>query len=389
MLNIALFGPPGAGKGTQSRLLMEKYNLVYISTGDILREEIAEGSELGLEAKSIIEKGGLVSDEIIVQIIEKKIETNPESNGFLFDGFPRTFVQAYILEGLLLKKHTSLMSLISLEVPREECVKRLLNRAKTSGRSDDTKEVIEYRLNEYHEKTIPVLGFYKERGILEPIDGVGSIEEISERVIDSIERDLKKVQLNVVLFGYPGSGRGTQGEMLAKKFNLVYVSTGDMLQEEVKNKTELGLQVQELMKKGAMVPDEIVIQLIEKKIERSKEANGFIFKGFPRTIVQAYILDGLLRKRNSSISCVLDLHVPVLQLVKRLAVRGKTDRRMPYDSRTETIVQRLEEHEKKAARALKYYQKEKKCVRIDGTGDKEVIFEQLTKQIELAFKNVR
>ncbi len=389
MLNIALFGPPGAGKGTQSKLLMDKYNLVYISTGDILRQEISEGSELGLEAKSIIEKGGLVSDEIIVQIIEKKMETNPESNGFLFDGFPRTEVQAYILEGLLLKKHTSLLSLISLEVPREECVKRLLNRAKNSGRSDDTREVIEFRLHEYDEKTIPVLDFYKERNILAPIPGVGSIETISKKIIDSIEHDLRKVQLNAVLLGYPGSGRGTQGKMLAQKFNLVYVSTGDMLMEEVKNSTTIGKKVKELMEKGSMVPDAIVIKLIKKKIEESKEVNGFIFKGFPRTIVQAYILDGLLQKRNSKISCVLDLQVPVLELVKRLAARGKTDRRMSYDTQTETIVRRLEEHEKKAAGVLKYYQKEKKATPIDGTGDKTKIFEALSKSIELAFKNAR
>ncbi len=389
MLNIALFGPPGAGKGTQSKLLMDKYKLIYISTGDILRQEISEGSDLGLEAKSIIEKGGLVSDEIIVQIIEKKIETNPESNGFLFDGFPRTFVQAYILEGLLLKKHTSLMSLISLEVPRAECVKRLLNRAKDSGRSDDTKEVIEYRLDEYDEKTIPVLDFYKERGILTALNGLGTIAEISARIIGSIERDLKKVQLNVVLFGYPGAGRGTQGKNLAEKFNLVYVSTGDMLIEEVKNNTDIGANIKQLMEKGFMVPDAIVIKLIEKKIAESKEVNGFIFKGFPRTIVQAYILDGLLRKRNSSISCVLNLHVPVLELVKRLAARGKTTQKMSYDTQTETIVQRLEEHERKAAGVLKYYQKEKKCFTIDGTGDKNKIFEALSKSIELVFKNVR
>lgn len=389
MLNIALFGPPGAGKGTQSKLLMDKYNLVYISTGDILRQEIVEKTELGLEAKSIIEKGGLVPDEIIVQIIEKKMETNPESAGFLFDGFPRTFVQAYILEGLLLKRHTSLMSLISLEVPQDECLKRLLIRAKDSGRTDDTKDVIEYRLKEYDEKTIPVLDFYKERGILVPIKGTGKIENISATVIEKIEQDLKKVQLNVVLFGYPGSGRGTQGKVLAEKFNLVYVSTGDMLMEEVKNNTAMGKQVKELMERGAMVPDEIVIRLIEKKIEESKEVNGFIFKGFPRTIVQAYILDGLLRKRDSSIACVLNLEVPVLELVKRLAARGKTPRRMSYDSRTETIVRRLEEHEKKTPPVLRYYQKDKKIVTIDGLGDNEKIFNDLSHAIEQAIKTVR
>lgn len=163
MLNIALFGPPGAGKGTQSKYLIEKYNLTYIATGDILRQEIAEGTPLGMEAKDIIDKGGLASDEIIVQIIENRILMNPDANGILFDGFPRTVVQAYILEGLLLKMNTSLMCMLSLEVPREELIRRMLERGKTSGRADDKAEVINFRLQEYENKTIPVANFYNKK----------------------------------------------------------------------------------------------------------------------------------------------------------------------------------------------------------------------------------
>ena len=267
MLNIALFGPPGAGKGTQSKLLIENYNLVYIATGDILRVEIAEKTELGLEAKHIIEKGGLVSDEIIVQIIEKKIKMHPESGGFLFDGFPRTLVQAYILEGLLLRVHSSLTSLISLEVPKEESVKRLLKRAKTENRSDDTKEIIQNRLKEYDNKTVPVISFYKEKNNYIGIDGTGKIETIFSKVQKNIEIALRKVLLNVVIFGYPGAGRGTQAQILSEKYNLTYLSTGDMLQEEIKKASSLGKRVERLMKKGILVPDEIVIKLIEKRIE--------------------------------------------------------------------------------------------------------------------------
>ncbi|MDX9696063.1 MAG: adenylate kinase, partial [Bacteroidales bacterium] len=171
MFNIALFGPPGAGKGTQSKLLVQRFNLAYISTGDILREEIADGTELGKQAKSVIEEGGLVSDEIIVQIIEKKIKTNKEVNGFLFDGFPRTVVQAYILEGLLLKLNTSLNCMISLEVPQDILMNRMLERSKKENRIDDTLEVIHNRLKEYQNKTIPVAQFYKEKGICYSVDG--------------------------------------------------------------------------------------------------------------------------------------------------------------------------------------------------------------------------
>lgn len=175
MLNVALFGPPGAGKGTQSEKLIEKYKLFYISTGDLLRKEIAEESKLGLEAKNIIASGGLVSDEIIVQIIEKTITENKESKGFLFDGFPRTYVQAYILEGLMIKLNTSLNCLISLEVDEEESVKRLMERGKTSGRTDDNEKVIRNRLKEYYDKTLPVLKFYKDKGIHFPINGANKI----------------------------------------------------------------------------------------------------------------------------------------------------------------------------------------------------------------------
>ncbi|HRW22695.1 MAG TPA: adenylate kinase, partial [Bacteroidales bacterium] len=171
MLNIALFGPPGAGKGTQAKMLAEKYNLTYISTGDILRKEISEKSKLGLEAKSIIDKGGLVSDEIIVQIIEQHIDMQSQSNGVLFDGFPRTYAQAYILEGLLLKMNTKLNCLLSLEVPRDELIKRMQERALKENRSDDKKEIIENRLREYDEKTVPVMDFYKDQNKFHSLDG--------------------------------------------------------------------------------------------------------------------------------------------------------------------------------------------------------------------------
>ena len=207
MVNIALFGPPGAGKGTQSKNLIEKYNLTYIATGDILRQEIAEGSALGMEAKDIIERGGLASDEIIVQIIEKRILMNPDANGILFDGFPRTVVQAYILEGLLLKMNTSLLCMLSLEVPREELIRRMLERGKTSGRADDKAEVIDFRLQEYENKTLPVANFYNEKKKFYPINGVGKLEDVYKRLTKVIEKNLENVWLNIVLFGPPGAGK--------------------------------------------------------------------------------------------------------------------------------------------------------------------------------------
>lgn len=389
MLNIALFGPPGAGKGTQSEFLIKKYKLFYISTGDILRKEIAEKTKLGLEAQHIIASGGLVSDEIIVQIIEKTITDNPDSNGFLFDGFPRTYIQAYILEGLMLKLNTSLNCLISLEVPEEMSVERLLNRGKTSGRSDDNETVIRNRLKEYYNKTLPVLQFYKDKGIYHQVNGIKTIEEVNSNIVEIINNELSKKLFNIVIFGYPGSGRGSQGKALAKKYGLEYVATGDLLDDEIKNNTELGKKVTELYESGQLVSDEIVVQLIEQKLANSKNIKGFIFKGFPRTLVQSYILDGLLRKHNSFISQILEIEVPTLELIRRLDERSKTNTCMPYDSSTAKIVKRLQEHETKTVPVIQKYNQIHGVVKIDGTGSFQEVFDTLSYEIENGIKNMR
>lgn len=388
MINVALFGPPGAGKGTQSERLIEKYKLFYISTGDILRKEIAEESKLGLEAKNIIASGGLVSDEIIVQIIEKTITENQESKGFLFDGFPRTYVQAYILEGLMIKLNTSLNCLISLELEEEQSVTRLLERGKSSGRSDDNEKVIRNRLMEYYNKTLPVLQFYKDKGIHFPINGANSIDKVNNDISEVLQNELSKSLLNIVLFGYPGSGRGSQGMALAKKYGLEYVATGKMLDQEIEKKTETGKRIQELYESGKLVPDEIVVQLIEQKIENSKGIKGFIFKGFPRTLVQSYILDGLLKKHGSAISKILEIEVPTLELISRLDARSKTDRCMPYDNSTAKIVKRLQEHETKTVPVIKKYNQQHSVKKIDGMGTFEDVFEKLSNEIERGFRKI-
>jgi len=191
MLNIALFGPPGSGKGTQSERLVEKYGLTHISTGDILRREIAEGTPLGLKVKSITDGGGLVEDGIIAQILENYIKTHSHSNGILFDGFPRTTEQCYILEEMLTRMNTALSCMAFLDVPEEELRRRMLHRAQKSGRSDDNIEVINHRLEEYREKTLPVMDFYAERGKLYRIHGLGSEEEVFERLCVEIEQIAK------------------------------------------------------------------------------------------------------------------------------------------------------------------------------------------------------
>ena len=386
MLNIALFGPPGAGKGTQSQYLIKKYNLFYISTGDLLRKEIKEKTNLGKEAESIIASGGLVPDEIIVQIIEKTITDNPDANGFLFDGFPRTYIQAYILSGLMIKLNTSLSCLISLNVPEEESVKRLLHRGKTSGRSDDNEEAIRTRLKEYYDKTLPVMQFYKDRGIFTEADGTQSIEVVQEQISSIIDEELSKRLFNIVVFGYPGSGRGSQGKALAEKYGLEFVATGGMLEQEISKQTSIGKEVQRIYDSGELVPDEIVVKLIEQRLENSKNVKGFIFKGFPRTLVQSYILDGMLKKHGTGIAKIVEFEVPTLELIKRLDKRSKTDRGMPYDSSTAKIVTRLQEHEQRTIPVIKKYQQIHGTEKIDGTGSFEEVFNRLSFAVEHGIK---
>lgn len=390
MLNLILFGPPGAGKGTQSKFLMSKYNLNYISTGEVLRQEIKSESPLGIKAQSIIESGGLVDDEIIVQIIGNAISSEQRTDGFLFDGFPRTYVQAYILDGLLTRFQTTLTRIFILEVSDEECTKRLLQRAKEQNRSDDTETVIRRRLQEYHQKTLPLLEFYESSGILTRINGMGSAEAVFERIHTHITEELNKRPANIILFGYPGAGRATQAAKLAADFQLTIVSTGELLQEEVHEKGQLAPKIEPFLQKGLLVPDELVIRLIEKKLQRTDgSGRGYVFKGYPRTLVQAYILDGLLKKKGTAISCVINLNVPVFELIRRLEARSHTSKRMPYDGNAATIVARLEEHEQRTSPVLDYYATHNQVIDIDGKGSDDDVYDRLKGPVLRAIRNMR
>jgi adenylate kinase len=179
MLNIVLFGPPGAGKGTQSEKLIEKFQLIHLSTGDLLRSEIAQQTELGMQAKLLMDKGELVPDAVVIGMIRSKLEQNQEANGFIFDGFPRTSAQAEALDNLLSEKNTSINCMLALEVDNEELTKRLLLRGKDSGRADDqNEEIIRNRIKEYNNKTAPLKDFYSAQNKFHAVNGIGSIDEI-------------------------------------------------------------------------------------------------------------------------------------------------------------------------------------------------------------------
>jgi adenylate kinase len=195
MFNLILFGPPGSGKGTQSEKLIAKYNLKHLSTGDLLRSELARKSFLGMEAKMFMDKGNLVPDEVVIGMINDALDSNPGIEGFLFDGFPRTAIQAEALDKLLSEKDTCIDVMIALDVSEQELIHRLLKRGETSGRADDDNEqVIKARIVEYHKKTAAVADHYKTAHKVVLIKGEGSVEEIFGRLSDEI--DLLKKQDN-------------------------------------------------------------------------------------------------------------------------------------------------------------------------------------------------
>ena len=186
MLNIVLFGAPGAGKGTQSDLLVEKYNLNHISTGDLLRKKIADQTELGKKIKSIMDSGALVSNDIVIEMIDNAIAK--DTQGILFDGFPRNVAQAEVLDQLMKKHGREVTCMVQLDVPKDELVRRMLERAKVSGRSDDNEETIKNRLKTYEGETLPVAEYYKKQGKQVLINGLGKVEEISANIIAEINK---------------------------------------------------------------------------------------------------------------------------------------------------------------------------------------------------------
>ena len=189
MLNIVIFGAPGSGKGTQSDKLIEHYKLFHISTGDVLRDNIKRGTDLGKTAKGYIDQGQLVPDELIINILAQVLDENKDkaSEGVIFDGFPRTIPQAEALEGLLADRGTKIDAVVGLEVPEEELIKRILLRGQLSGRSDDNEETASKRLDTYHNQTSPLKAYYEQQGKYRAINGMGSIDGIFDLIKESLD----------------------------------------------------------------------------------------------------------------------------------------------------------------------------------------------------------
>lgn len=188
MLNLVLFGPPGSGKGTQAENIIAKYNLVHLSTGDMLRAEIAAQTKLGMEAKTLMDKGELVPDSVVIGMIENKLDGNTTATGFVFDGFPRTVKQAEALDELLSKRNVPIKVVLSMVVSEEELTRRILHRGKTSGRTDDQDEsIVKNRVAEYRKKTEPLASYYQAQGKLKEVKGEAPVDEVCSALCAQID----------------------------------------------------------------------------------------------------------------------------------------------------------------------------------------------------------
>ncbi len=190
MLNIVIFGAPGSGKGTQSDNLIKTYGLFHISTGDVLRDNIKRGTELGATAKAYMDKGQLIPDDLMISILADVLDANREAAapGVIFDGFPRTIPQAEALDTMLAERGTAISTVVGLEVPEEELIERILLRGKLTGRSDDNMETVKSRLDVYHNQTAPLQEYYKAKGLYQAINGLGKIEEIFAEIQKAVDK---------------------------------------------------------------------------------------------------------------------------------------------------------------------------------------------------------
>lgn len=361
---LILFGPPGAGKGTQAPKIAEQLKIVHLSTGDMLRAAVAAKSDVGLRAKAAMESGALVTDEIVIGIIRDRIQEQDCGFGFMLDGFPRTMVQAEALDGMLATSGEAVTGVVEFNVPDEALETRICGRwvHKNSGRSyhatyapamptsmknskdktptaenmrdddtgealmqrkDDTKEALTKRLASYHKTTIPILDHYGPKKVVFTVNANQAKSKVSQDVACIIPK-LGGPQWRqiVMLFGPPGAGKGTQAPKIAAELQIPHLSTGDMLRAAVEAKTPVGLRAKAAMESGALVTDEIVVGIIRDRIAASDCGFGFILDGFPRTVNQAAALDAMLADGlQETVTSVVEFNVPDDALEVRICGR--------------------------------------------------------------------
>ncbi|KAK6195177.1 hypothetical protein SNE40_000655 [Patella caerulea] len=369
-------GGPGSGKGTQCAKIVEKYGFTHLSTGDLLREEVASGSERGKELTSIMERGALVPlDTVLAMLKDAMVAKAATSKGFLIDGYPRELEQGIRFE----KEVRPAKVMLNFHVSDETMTERLLYRAKTSGRADDNEETIKKRLKTFHDSTQPVIDHFEKAGKVKTIKAEGSVDEIFAQV-QNVFKDLNieesKLSDAKVVFvvGGPGSGKGTQCSKIVEKYGFCHLSSGDLLRAEVNSGTARGKQLNEIMEKGDLVSLDVVLQLLrEAMLGKLSTTKCFLIDGYPRELEQGK------RFENELVECTSVLHFDVSDdtMTKRLLERGKSSGRV--DDNEETIKKRLRTFHNQTQPVIDYYAKQNKVNTIKAEGGVDDIFAEVKK----------
>jgi adenylate kinase len=459
-MNIVLIGPSGAGKGTQAEKLALTFGLRHIATGDIFREDLEQQTALGLLVKKYMEQGELVPDEVADAMIEACLRRVPPETGVILDGFPRTLYQAEVLTEMFAMLGRTLDAAIYMGLPDDLIVNdRIPGRltckrcqrpfhqthnpfkecpdARCQGeflyrREDDTPEHTLTRLKIFHRQIAPVVEYYHRAGNLIIIDGKGAIKQVNNFLSETMQALAKREALratpqetqeiqalkqepatlpaehidhhgqDMVLLGPPGSGKGTQAQILCNQFGLKHVATGDLFRENLKNETELGKLAKTYMDRGELVPDNVTEAMVRERLARPDIENGFLLDGFPRTLSQAEALMDILTSLGRRLDGVLYFNVLDEEIVDRLSGRlicrecqipfhkthnpfiscplGKCNGQHLYqrdDDKEETIRARLKTYHRQTAPLVDYYRKLGLLVEIEGQGSLDEVTQRV------------
>ncbi|KAL5011338.1 hypothetical protein ScPMuIL_009889 [Solemya velum] len=374
---VFVVGGPGSGKGTQCERIVKKYGFTHLSTGDLLRDEVASGSARGKELTAIMEKGALVPLETVLQLLKENMTAKAAtSKGFLIDGYPRELDQGIRFENEV----TKCKFVLYFEVSDDTMTQRLLGRAKTSGRVDDNEETIKKRLKTFHDITSPVIGHYEKQNKVRKIKAEGSVDDVFvqvEKVFDAMiaqEAALRQAKV-VFVVGGPGSGKGTQCDKIVEKYGFCHLSSGDLLRAEVASGSTRGKALNEIMEKGDLVSLDTVLDLIKDAMLTS-DKKCFLIDGYPRELEQGK------RFEQEIVDCtgVLFFDVSDDTMTKRLLHRGETSGRV--DDNEATIKKRLQTFHNQTQPVVDHYKQQNKVKQITAEGEVNGIFLEVTKYMD-------
>lgn len=386
---LFVIGGPGSGKGTQCAKMVDRYGYTHISSGDLLRKEVDSGSRRGRKLGEIMKKGGLVPDNVVLDMIKEAMLANVDSSkGFLIDGYPRKVEQGVEFE----KEIVPCSKVLLINASDDSMKERLLNRGKTSGRSDDNEEALKNRLEMYHSVSEPVISHYDKLGKLERINSEGSpdaafaeIKKILDeeegvfdfddgKVIDTTPLKDSKVFFVV---GGPGSGKGTQCAKMVERYVYTHISSGDLLRAEVASGSERGQKLNKIMKKGGLVPNKVVLDMIkEAMLAKVSTSGGFLIDGYPRKVEQGAEFE------KEIVPCAMCLYIDCSDktMKDRLMSRGQTSGRA--DDNEATITERIKMFHKETKPVISHYDKQRKLKTINSEKDGQVVFEAIKKILD-------